>query len=76
MMRGMNKQEVSDMEIKVKDVKAEVNRPEIRFDAYKLEQAEIEKLEKQKRAIIAASVITGVAIVASNLWKLKKKFKK
>ncbi len=64
------------MTVEKNNVKVEVTKPTINFDAYDLEQAEKEKLEKQKKLIIATTALTGAAIVLSNMYKLSKKLKK
>ena len=64
------------MTVEKNNVKVEVTKPTINFDAYDLEQAEKEKLEKQKKLIIATTALTGAAIVLSNVYKLSKKIKK
>ncbi len=64
------------MTVEKNNVKVEVNKPTINFDAYDLEQAEKEKLEKQKKLIIATTALAGAAIVFSNMYKLSKKLKK
>ena len=40
------------MALEIKDVKLEVNKPEINFDAFELEKSEKEKLKKKKAIII------------------------
>ena len=63
------------MAVKVDNVKLEVNRPKINFDAYKLDKAEKEKLEKEKKWIIATTVFAVVTAVVSNALKLRKRLK-
>lgn len=64
------------MTVEKNNVKVEVTKPAINFDAYHLEQAEKEKLEKQKKLIIATTALAGAAVVFSNVYKLSKKLKK
>lgn len=63
------------MTVEKNNVKVEVTKPAINFDAYNLEQAE-KKLEKQKKLIIATTALAGAAVVFSNVYKLSKKLKK
>ena len=64
------------MTVEKNNVKLEVTKPTINFDAYDLEQAEKEKLEKQKKLIIATTALASAAIVLSNMYKLSKRLKK
>ena len=64
------------MTVEKNNVKLEVTKPTINFDAYDLEQAEKEKLEKQKKLIIATTALASAAIILSNVLKLSKKLKK
>ena len=64
------------MTVEKDNVKVEIAKPEINFDAYDLEQAEKEKLEKQKKLIIATTALASAAIILSNVLKLSKKLKK
>ena len=64
------------MTVEKNNVKVEVTKPTINFDAYDLEQAEKEKLEKQKKLIIATTALASAAIILSNVLKLSKKLKK
>ena len=63
------------MAVKVDNVKLEVNRPKINFDAYKLDKAEKEKLEKEKKWIIATTAFAVVTAVVCNALKLRKRLK-
>ena len=64
------------MTVEKNNVKVEVTKPTINFDAYDLEQAEKEKLERQKKLIIATTALASAAIILSNVLKLSKKLKK
>ena len=63
------------MAVKIDNVKLEVNRPKINFDAYKLDKAEKEKLEKENKWIIATTAFAVVTAVVSNALKLRKRLK-
>ena len=64
------------MSIDVKDVKVEINKPEINFDAMKLNEREKSIMQKKKMLIIGTTVITVGAALASKLLKMNRRTKK
>ncbi len=64
------------MEIKRDNFKLEVNKPEVDFDVLKLEQAEKNKLKKQKTRIVVLGTLTVAAACVSKIMKANKKHKK
>lgn len=64
------------MALEIKDVKVEVNKPEINFDSLELEKSEKAKLKKQKAIIIASTAATVGAALISKAYKAKKKINK
>ena len=64
------------MKIEKNNFKVEVNKPEINFDALKLEEAEKKEFNKNKKKIIILSVLTVGAATISKIYKATKKHSK
>lgn len=64
------------MKIEKNNIKLEVNKPEINFDEFKLEQAEKEKLDKQKAKLIIVGALSAISAVAIKVYKAKNRHNK
>ena len=62
--------------MEIKDVKFEVNRPQINFDTLGLEESEKKAVQKKKALIIGSTVLTVSAAIVSKCLKARKKLKK
>lgn len=62
--------------MEIKDVKFEVNRPKINFDAIGLEESEKKALEKKKVLLIGSTIATVSVAIISKCLRARKKLKK